>query len=76
MGLLLDELVTVPFRLGDDVAAIARLMKRYAEVPMSLADACLVLMSEQHAGALVLTLDSDFRTYRRHGRGVIPTITP
>lgn len=76
MGLLRDRLVTVPFRLDDELPSVARLLSRYADVPMSLADACLVRMSEQHAGARVLTLDSDFRVYRRHGRGVIPTIAP
>ena len=76
MELLRDRLVTLPFRLEDELAPIARLLNRYADVPMSLADACLVRMSEQHAGACVLTLDSDFKVYRRHGRGVIPTIAP
>ena len=76
MGLLQDRLVLVPFRLADELAPLARLLKRYADVPMSLADACLVRMSEQHAGAVVLTLDSDFEVYRRHGRGVIPTLSP
>lgn len=76
MGLLRDRLVVVPFRLADELAPIARLLARYANVPMSLGDACLVRMSEQQAGAVVLTLDSDFKVYRRHGRGVIPTIAP
>ena len=39
------------------------LMKRYENVPMSLADACLVRMSELISGSLILTLDSDFRIY-------------
>jgi predicted nucleic acid-binding protein len=44
--------------------------------PMSLADACLVRMSEQHMNSPVLTLDADFRTYRRHARHVVPTLMP
>jgi len=43
---------------------------------MSLADACLVRLSEIHMAAEVLTLDSDFRIYRRHGNKVIPLRTP
>jgi predicted nucleic acid-binding protein len=39
-------------------------MRRYRNRPMSLADACLVRLSEIHAAAAVLTLDSDFRIYR------------
>ena len=43
---------------------------------MSLADACLVRLSEIHSAAEVFTLDSDFRIYRRHGNKVIPVLTP
>jgi rRNA-processing protein FCF1 len=43
---------------------------------MSLADACLVRMAEQHADAMVLTLDAHFRVYRKHGRQAIPVIMP
>ena len=38
---------------------------------MTLADACLVWLCEIHAAAEVLTLDRDFRIYRRHGNKVI-----
>jgi len=43
---------------------------------MSLADACLVRLSEMHEAAEVLTLDSDFRIYRRHGNKTIPVRIP
>ena len=43
---------------------------------MSLADACLVRMSELNAAGVVLTLDSDFMIYRKHGRHIVPVITP
>jgi hypothetical protein len=43
---------------------------------MSLADACLVRLSELHADSEVLTLDSDFRIYRRHGNRIIPVVLP
>ncbi|MYA34982.1 MAG: PIN domain-containing protein [Gemmatimonadales bacterium] len=69
----------VSFRLADEAAAVARVMKvmkKYDDVPMSLADACLVRMSEQHPGSVVLTLDGDFRIYRRSGRHPIPTRMP
>ena len=39
------------------------LMKRYENLLMLLADACLVRMSELISGSLILTLDSDFRIY-------------
>lgn len=76
LALVRRKLVRVPFQLEAELPAIERLVGRYANVPMSLADACLVRMSETHAGSVVLTLDSDFRTYRRHGRNVIPLIAP
>ena len=68
--------VQVPFRLEEEAAAVIGLLKRYRNVPMSLADACLVRMAEQHSDNVVFTLDSDFRIYRMHGRQVIPTIMP
>ncbi len=43
---------------------------------MSLADACLVRMSELLATSRVLTLDSDFKLYRKHRRQMIPLIFP
>jgi predicted nucleic acid-binding protein len=43
---------------------------------MSLADACMVRLSEIHTAGEVLTLDSDFRIYRRHGNRVIPVRMP
>lgn len=69
-------LVRVSFRLEADTPSVRRLLGRYSNVPMSLADACLVRMSEQIPEAVVLTLDRDFRVYRRHGRHVIRTRMP
>ena len=68
--------VQVVFSLEDEAAALVSLMRRYRNVPMSLADACLVRLSEIRDKPLVFTLDSDFLIYRRHGRLVIPTLMP
>ena len=68
--------VAVPFRLDADVAALQRLLTRFAFVPMSLAEACLVRMAEHLARSRVLTLDRDFLLYRVHGRQVVPTLMP
>jgi predicted nucleic acid-binding protein len=43
---------------------------------MSLADACLVRLTERYADSKLLTLDADFEYYRRHGRQIIPLISP
>lgn len=45
-------------------------------IPMSLADGCLVRMAEAESKAVVLTLDEDFKIYRKNNRQVIPTIMP
>jgi predicted nucleic acid-binding protein len=66
----------VEFSLQDHAAHLAALMKRYARVPMSLADACLVRMAEVVEEAVVMTFDSDFRIYRVHGRKVIRLLSP
>jgi predicted nucleic acid-binding protein len=66
----------VPFRLEGEARSISELMNRYASVPMSLADACLVRMAELHDSHSILTLDADFRIYRMHRRQHIPAIMP
>jgi predicted nucleic acid-binding protein len=68
--------VATTFPLSDETDAVARLIKRYSDLPISLADACLVRMSELHIGSEVMTVDGDFRIYRSQGRRVIPTLMP
>jgi uncharacterized protein len=68
--------ITIPFTLNQEIQAIKDLMKRYASVPMSLADACLVRMSEIYEDSLILTLDSDFTIYRKHRNQYISLIMP
>ncbi len=51
-------------------------MGKYATVPMSLADACLVRMADAYPESAVLTLDHDFLLYRKSGRRVVPVIMP
>jgi predicted nucleic acid-binding protein len=68
--------VTCAFRFGDDANAVLKLLDKYADVPMSFADACLVRMTETRNDPILLTTDSDFRIYRRHGRQAIPCAFP
>ena len=51
-------------------------MDKYADIPMSVADACLVRLTEILPEPLVLTTDSDFTIYRRFGRRRIPVRMP
>lgn len=76
LSFLREGLVQVSFDFDDNLEAVTQLIQKYHDVPMSLADACLVRMSELHDRARVFTLDSDFRRYRRHGRQAIPLIAP
>jgi uncharacterized protein len=68
--------VQVDFSVASQIESVRALFERYGNVPASLADACLIRMSELHDPCAVLTLDSDFHVYRRHGRKVITTIRP
>jgi predicted nucleic acid-binding protein len=76
LDIVAREVVKVTFSLNAELESVRKLMTRYASVPMSIADACLVRMSELDDRATVLTLDSDFEIYRRNKRQVIPTISP
>jgi uncharacterized protein len=74
---LLRRGAVVPaFHLDADAQAVLALMQKYKDVPMSLADACLVRMTELLSDPILLTTDPDFRIYRRHGRQIIPTAMP
>jgi uncharacterized protein len=54
----------IPYRAAGRSAALARLLKKYANVPMAFADACLVDMASELNTARIFTLDDDFRVYR------------
>ena len=79
-GVLLEMLDEGSLKLGIDLEEqsdpLRRLVERYSP-RMSLADACLVRMSEMIPRSRVFTLDrADFSIYRRSGRDVIPLIAP
>ncbi len=75
-ALLERGVIRIALDVQEEQADLRALMHRYRNRPMSLADACLVRLSELHATAEVFTLDSDFRIYRRHGNKVIPLLIP
>lgn len=75
LDLLDRNVLRLEFSLAAERAAVATLLRRYAP-RMDLADACLVRMTELHRDSSVLTLDSDFRIYRRFGRQLVPATMP
>jgi predicted nucleic acid-binding protein len=76
IALLRHRALKVAFEFSREPERVLTLMQKYADVPMSLADACLVRMTEMHIDPVVLTTDPDFHIYRRHGRRVIPCAMP
>ncbi len=76
LNMIADGFLQIDFRLCDEATRIKSLMKKYENVPMSLADACLVRMSEQIENAVVFTTDSDFHIYRKNGKKKIDLIIP
>ena len=50
------------------VDRMERLMSKYRDVPMDLADASLVAAAEERGLTTIFTLDRDFRVYRLLGR--------
>jgi predicted nucleic acid-binding protein len=76
LKLIQQKYIIISFNLNEEIEAIERLMKRYVSVPMSLADACLVRMSEIYDDSPIITLDSDFHIYRKHRNQTIPLIRP
>ncbi|MGL5196244.1 MAG: type II toxin-antitoxin system VapC family toxin [Chroococcales cyanobacterium] len=76
LKLIKQRHLVIPFTLTQEIEAIESLMQRYVSVPMSLADACLVRMSEIYEDSQIITLDSDFKIYRKHRNQTIPSIMP
>ena len=58
----------IPIRLADQASAVGKLLKKYRNVPIDLADACLVDLADQTDSAQILTLDRDFEIYRWRSR--------
>jgi len=75
-ALLKRRAIVCDFELSANLEPVLKLLEKYANRPASVADACLVRMTETLATPLLLTTDSDFAVYRRHGRKVVPCMLP
>ncbi len=73
---LREGLILLDFALRPELATVLELMNRYENLPMSLADACLVRTAEMNLGARIFTLDADFRIYRKNRMEMIEAIAP
>jgi len=76
MQMIQRKIIAISFHLDEHIQPIKDLLSKYHSVPISLADACLIKMSELHPESRIFTLDSDFNLYRKHRRRIIPTIMP
>lgn len=74
--LLRDGIVRLGFDLAEHLEALRDLAERYADQKPHLADLCLVRMSELYPRHTILTVDEDFRVYRRNKREAIPLLCP
>jgi len=59
-----DGTFQIPYQVMGRTAILARLLSKYADVPMAFADACLVDLADELGTGRILTLDDDFRVYR------------
>ena len=77
LAMVQDGLVEPRFLVGEHLARLAELAKRYADRKPDLADLCLIRLSETNPSLPVITTDvRDFRVYRRGRREMIPLIHP
>ncbi len=76
LEMITEELIRLSFDCNDHLPQLASLAKRYKDRKPDLADLCLVRMSELYPKHSVITVDADFRIYRRNKREVIPLISP
>ena len=54
----------VGLEVRDHWVEIQSLLQKYSDIPISLADACLIRLAEIHNEPRILTFDSDFSVYR------------
>jgi len=58
----------------DDIGRIIELSKKYSDLPMDLADASLVVLSEKLKIRQIITIDSDYYIYRTIKKEMIENI--
>lgn len=76
LGLVSSGSIRVAWSMDGEVDAVRGLMRKYADQPMSLADACVVRMAELFDDHAVFTLDADFAVYRTSRNQPLALIAP
>ena len=62
-----NGIFAIDFSLTESASQIRSILRKYRDVPASLADSCLISLAEQENTGDILTLDSDFQVYRWRG---------
>jgi predicted nucleic acid-binding protein len=76
LGMLRDNIVHIALDCEGERELLYDLALRYSDRDPDLADVCLVRMSELYPRHTVITVDEDFRVYRRNKREAIPLLCP
>jgi len=76
LGLVSSGALRIAWSMDAEVEAVRGLLRKYADQPMSLADACVVRMAELFDDHAVFTLDTDFAVYRTSRNQPIRLIAP
>ena len=58
----------------DDISRIIELSRKYSDIPMDLADASLVVLSEKKSINQIITIDSDYYIYRTIKKEMIENV--
>lgn len=76
LELLRAGMLRLDFDCAQNLERLQSLAAQYADRVPDLADLCLIRMSELRPHHMIVTVDEDFRIYRRYKRDVIPLLCP
>lgn len=76
LAMLQNGMLRLAFDFTGHLEHLRALATRYADRKPDLADLCLIRMSELYPRHTLITVDHDFRVYRRNKREAIPLLSP
>jgi uncharacterized protein len=76
LAMLRRDVLRIALDCASHLDNLVDLAVRYADRKPDLADLCLIRMSELYPRHRIVTVDGDFRVYRRNKREAIPLILP
>jgi uncharacterized protein len=76
LSLVENGFLRLAFDCSKNLVQLGALARRYADRQPDFADLCLIRMSELFPDHPVITIDADFKVYRRNKREPIPLMHP